>query len=271
MTLQPRSRRQLLAASAVAVAGAAGCVSDEPEATAPTDTGGTPETVTSTPTATQTPADGIGLVSLSVADFIRYPLSGTHPHVHRRAGKQYVVVRLATGMEWGPVSDGLTLDLDGEPAALAERQPVSWNHDDLEVAFAVSKDREVERGELRFEGETVRTLSTATVTRLNNPPVFEVASPSLSPSEVQSGAVVTAMVTFTLSNHGPGAGTFGASLKGNYVSGANTVTATLEAGAQQEVSASVKLHGEGEDATVRLDWGADEWVGGVPVVGTETG
>jgi hypothetical protein len=211
------------------------------------------------------------LAALSVADFVIYPLSGTHPHVHRRAGIQYVVVRIATEMDWGAVTDGLTLELDGGAAALAERQPVSWDHDDVVVAFAVSKDRAVDTGVLRFDDTTIRSLSAETVTRLTNPPVFEVRDPSVSPSQIQAGETVSATVAFTLSNVGDGVGTFGASLKGNYVSGANTVTATLESGAERAVTASVKLHGEGEEARVRLDWGADEWVETVPIVGTETG
>lgn len=268
MALQPCSRRRLLATSVAAVAGAAGCVSGTPETATdpPTDTDRTPDTTTATPT----PERGVELVDLSVADFVVYPLSGTHPHVHRRAGMQYVVTRLGTELEWGAVSDRLVLDLDGEAATPAERQPVSWDHDDVEVAFAVPKDRQVERGELRFDDGRLGTLSDETVTRLNNPPAFEVASPSVRPDEIDVGETVTATVTFTLSNEGSGPGTFGASLKGNYVSGAHTLTATLDAGTGREVEATVKLNGRGDEATVRLDWGPDEWSTGVPVVGTET-
>lgn len=269
MALQPCSRRRLIAASAAVIAGTAGCVSESPGTA--TDSATPPERSPDTETSTPPTASGVELVDLSVADFVLYPLSGTHPHVHRREGTQYVVVRVATESDWRAVSDGLTLHLDGESAALAERQPVSWNHDDVEVAFAVAKDRQFERGVLRFDGAALRELSAETITRLDNPPVFHVASPSVSPSEIPAGETVTATVTFSLSNDGAGAGTFGASLKGNYVSGANTVTATLEAGAEREVRTAVKLSGSGEEATVRLDWGADEWVEAVPVVGTATG
>jgi hypothetical protein len=267
MALQHCSRRQLLAAGIAAVASTAGCVSETP-GTEPNSE--TPATDTADTPTTSTRADDVEVVDLSVSDFVLYPLSGTHPHVHRRAGTQYVVVRVASAADWEAVADALTLALDGDPAALAQRQPVSWDHDDVEVAFAVPKDWEVKQGELRFDGGTLRRLSDGTLSRLNNPPVFEVGSPAVSPAELEVGETVSATVTFTLSNDGAGAGTFGASLKGNYVSGANTVTATLEAGAEREVSAPVKLHGRGDEATVRLDWGADEWVAGVPVVGTET-
>lgn len=267
------SRRRALHTAALALTGFAGCLAenqDEPASPTPTTS---PSPASETPTATE-PLSGtptVEVAALSVADFVIYPLAGTHPHVHRRAGIQYVVVRIATEMDWGSVTDGLTLELDGESAALAERQPVSWDHDDVEVAFAVSKDREVETGVLRFDDTTLRSLSAEIVARLTTPPVFEVTDPSVSPSELQAGETVSATVAFTLSNVGDSAGTFGASLKGNYVSGANTVTATLEPGAEREVTASVELHGEGEEARVRLDWGADEWVETVPVVGTETG
>ena len=262
MALQPCSRRRLVVTSVAAVAGAAGCVADT--------SGTTPTSETPTTGTTDTPDEGVELVNLSVADFVVYPLSGTHPHVHRRAGMQYVVARIATASDWGEVTDGLVLDLDGEAATLAERQPISWDHDDVEVAFAVSKDRQFERGTLRFEETTLRTLSAETVTRLNTPPVFDVSSPAVTPDEINAGETLSATVTFSLSNDGTSAGTFGASLKGNYVSGANTVTATLEAGAEREVEGTVKLHGRGDEATVRLDWGADEWATGVPVGGTAT-
>ena len=268
MALQPYSRRRFLAASLPTVVGAAGCVSETPGTA--TDSDSEPEQSPDPTPDSPTAAGDVRVVDSSVADFVLYPLSGTHPHVYRRAGMQYVVARIATEMEWGAVSDRLALELDGESASLAERQPVSWDHDDVVVAFAVAKARTIERGTVRFDGETLRTLSAETVTRLNNPPVFDVSNPTVSPTGVEAGETVSGTVTFTLSNEGDGPGTFGASLKGNYVSGANTVTATLEAGAKREVSASVKLYGEGDEARVRLDWGADEWVTGVPVVGTET-
>lgn len=268
MALQPCSRRRLITASVTAIAGTAGCVSETPGTA--TESATPPERSPDTLTPTSTPTESAKVVALSVEDFVLYPLSGTHPHVHRRAGIQYVVVRVATASDWGTVSEAVSLDLDGEATALAERQPLSWDHDDVELAFAIPKDRQVERGALRFEGEVLRELSTETIKRLNNPPEFHVASPSVIPDDVQAGETVSATVSFSLSNDGVGAGTFGASLKGNYVSGANTVTATLEPGAERELRASVKLHGEGEEATIRLDWGADEWVTGVPVVGTAT-
>lgn len=268
MALQPCSRRRLLAAGVAAVAGTAGCASETPGTTtdSPRSTDRTPDTTT----ATLTPEHGVELVGLSVADFVVYPLSGTHPHVHRRAGTQYVVVRVATGSEWETVSDALTLELDGEAVPLAERQPVPWDYDGVDVAFAVAKDRQFERGVLRFDGTTLRDLAPETIDRLDNPPEFHVASPSVGLDELRAGEVVSATVTFTLSNDGAGAGTFGASLKGNYVSGAETVTASLEPGAEREVRASVKLHGAGDEAAVRLDWGVDEWADSVPVVGTAT-
>lgn len=266
------SRRRALHAAAVALTGFAGCLAenqDEPASPTPA-TSGPPPSESPTPTESPSGSPTVELVALSVADFIVYPLAGTHPHVHRRAGIQYVVVRIATELDWSAVSDGLTLELDGEVAALAERQPVSWDNDDVEVAFAVSKDREVDTGVLQFDGRTLRTLAPETIERLNRPPVFEVEPPTVRPDEVEAGEQVEATVGFGLSNVGDGAGTFGASLKGNHVSGADTVTRTLDAGAETTVTAVVALVGEGEEARVRLDWGADEWVETVPVVGTET-
>lgn len=266
------SRRRALHTAVLALSGFAGCLAENPdEPGSPTPTTSEPPTSES-PTPTESPSGTptVELVALSVADFVVYPLSGTHPHVHRRAGFQYVVVRIATEMDRAAVSDGLTLELDGDAAALAERQPVSWDTDDVEVAFAISKDRTTEMGELLFDGRPLRTLSTATVERLNAPPVFELTTPTIQPSEVQAGEQIEATVEFELSNVGEGSGTFGASLKGNHVSGATTLTRTLDAGGERTVRAAVGLVGNGDEARVRLDWGADEWVEAVPVVGTET-
>ena len=209
---------------------------------------------------------------MSVADFVVYPLSGTHPHVHRRPGTQYVVVRLDTSVSDRTVRDRLTLELDGEEPPLASRQPVPWETPTVDVAFAVSKDATHDGGRLLFDDETLGTLPSDAAERLNTPPVFEVGEPSLSPDEVAAGARATATVEVGVRNVGDGAGTFGASLSGNYVSGSNTVTRRIDAGAAATVSASTRIVGEGEAATVGLDWGSGRWSGDVPVVeGVGTG
>lgn len=100
--------------------------------------------------------------------------------------------------------------------------------------------------------------------------MFEVSDPSVAPNEISPGERTTATVQFSLTNTGDGPGTFGASLKGNFVSGARTVTKTLDAGAEDEVAASVETVGEGDEASIRLDWGSEEWSTGIPVVGTST-
>lgn len=258
------SRRDAIHAAVLALTGFAGCTGDPGS---PTPTNSSPESGSPSPSD----SGAVQLAALSVADFVLYPLAGTHPHVHRRAGHQYVVVRIEGGADPDRTREQLSLELDGEPVALAERQPVPWANETVDVAFAVSKDRTTETGSLTFDGTTLRTLGSATVERLNTPPVFEVGTPSVSPSEIQAGEQVEATVEVGLSNVGDGPGTFGASLTGNYVSGSNTITQTLDAGATTSVSEVVTIAGEGEDARVRLDWGADEWVETVPVVGTETG
>jgi len=61
---------------------------------------------------------------------------------------------------------------------------------------------------------------------------------------MQAGEEKPATVQFDLANTGDG-GTFGARLKGNVVSGSNTVTATLDSGARREISASTEIVGKG--------------------------
>lgn len=262
----------MLATSATALAfgGLGGCLS-EPPATATgsssPDPTGSPETKSSTDAA----GGAIAVRSLSVADFVLYPLSGTHPHVHRRSGVQYVVVRVTTSLQAEAVSERLRLELDAEPMPLASRQPVPWAAETTDVAFAVPKDETYDDGQVLFDESARRTLSGAVIERLNAPPVFEVGDVTVSPNEIEVDERTTATVRFELRNAGEGAGTFGASLKGNFVSGAATVTTTLASGAAEDVSASTSVVGEGEAAVVRLDWGSGEWTGEIPVVGTPTG
>lgn len=266
------SRRNALRTVALAITGLAGCIADrQDESDTPPPTS-SPTPPPGSPTPSEPPSDpaDIQVAELSVADFILYALAGTHPHVHRRAGYQYVVVRLDGNVDFDRAREQLSLELDGEFAAFAERQPVPFANETLDVAFAIPKDRTTEAGTLLFGETTLQTLKTETIQRLNNPPVFEVTTPTVEPSEIQAGEQVEATVEFGLSNVGDGGGTFGASLKGNHVSGANTITRTLDAGTETTVSAAVSLVGNGDEARVRLDWGADEWVQTVPVVGTET-
>lgn len=216
-------------------------------------------------------ADGtVRVADVSVADFLTYALSGTHPHVHRRAGTQYVVVRADGSAPPESVRDRLTLELDGEAVPLAERQPVPWDNETVDLAFAVPKGPTIASGRVLVDGSERLELPRATIERVNTPPLFEVSTPSASPAEVGAGERTDATVRFGLANTGEGAGTFGASLEGNALSGARTVTATLSPGAERAVRASTRIVGTGEEATVRLDWGSGEWTTGIPVVGTPT-
>ncbi|MFW5924488.1 MAG: hypothetical protein ACOCSP_02690 [archaeon] len=246
-----------------------GCVSDETPSQ-PTDD----ETTTSSvddETPETTTADGAASVAeLTVADYIRYALAGTHPHVHRRVNRQYVVVRVETSMSMDALRDRLTLELDGESASLAARQPFSWQHETADLAFAVPKDESVDAGRVLLDGSEVLALSSATLERLNAPPMFEVAEPTVSPKEISTGEESDATVEFTLSNVGDGPGEFGASLEGNYLSGSNILTATLDAGAERVVTGTTPIIGDGTEATIRLDWGSDEWTTAIPVVGEKT-
>lgn len=88
--------------------------------------------------------------TVTVADFILYPLAGVHPHVHRRAGTQYVIVRTNTSVSDETLRERLMLELDGEAVPLASRQPVPWSHDTLDVAFAASKETTIDSGQVLF-------------------------------------------------------------------------------------------------------------------------
>ncbi|AZH26279.1 hypothetical protein [Haloplanus aerogenes] len=260
------SRRRLLASSAVTVGSLAGCLSASPESEPTTSPSRSPDR---TPTRTDTDDGTLRIDALSVADFVVYPLAGNHPHVHRRTGTQYVIVRVATSLDETAVRERLTLELDGESVPLAERQPVPWERETVDLAFAVSKTATVDEGRVLFDGTAVRSLAAATVERLNDPPVFEVAEPSVSPTEIEAGQRVDATVRVDVTNTG-GAGTFGASLGSSYLSGSKTLTATLDAGTERELTGEIRIVGGDDAPTVSLDWGTDEWTTTVPVVGTAT-
>ena len=246
------SRRRLLATGVATLAGFTGCLS------------GTPSD--SPPSETDTSSESVSVASLSVADFIVYPFAGDHPRVHRAADTQYVVVGIDTDRDAGTVRKRLALELDGERVELASRQPAQWRTEAVEVAFAVSKAWTIEGGRLLFSDSRPTDLLAETVGRLNSPPVFEVSELSVRPAEISADEQTEATVTFGLANTGTGAGTFGASLKGNYLSGAATETVTLDTGSETEAEVSTPIVGGGEEVTVRFDWGADDWVGRIPVV-----
>jgi hypothetical protein len=254
------SRRRLL--GTLSLGAVAGCLSDA-------DRSGSP-TTSSSSSATPSPdtADGtLRIASLSVADFVLYALVGAHPHVHRRAD---TLVRADTSLSPDEVRERLTLELDGESASLAERQPVPWERETVDLAFAVSKSRTVDAGRVLFDGTVLRTLSPTTVERLNAPPVFEVGEPSVSPSEIAAGDRVDATVRVAVANTGTGAGTFGASLGSSYLSGSRTLTTTLDPGAERDLTGSIPIVAGEDPPTVRLDWGTNEWTTTVSVVGTAT-
>jgi len=270
MRSDPMSRRRLLASGAVALGALAGCLSEPTTPGSPTDPPPTPTSDERSPTGTSVDGDTLRLDSLSVADFVLFPLAGVHPHVHRQAETQYVIVRAATSLPRATVRDRLTLELDGESAPLAEHQPVPWNRETVDLAFAVSKRTTVATGRVLFDGTELRTLSAATVERLNEPPVFEVGEPSVSPTEISAGDRVDATVRVEVTNTGSGVGTFGASLGSSALSGSKTLTARLAAGANHQLTGSISIVGRDDAPTVSLDWGTDEWTATVSVVGTET-
>lgn len=262
------SRRRILRAGPIVLVGLAGCLS--PSESSASSTNSSPRSPTTGTTNTGTNDDGEepNVASIDVADFVLYPLAGTHPHVHRQAHTQYVIVRLTTSKPRDTLRIQLGLTLGKETFPLAERQPVPWDNDTVDFAFAVPKTETFDRGQIVFEQSVLCSLSESTISRLNNPPVFEISNLSASPSEIQSGERKTSTVRFDLANTGEGRGTFGASLKGNFVSGSNTVTARLDSGAKREIAASTEIVGEGDEAKIRLDWGSGEWSTSIPVSGT---
>lgn len=271
MAVDELSRRTLLRVSLVAAAGLAGCASEpdespsEPSEPSPGSTGET------TPGGTTGEREPPAVASLTVSDFVLYALAGSHPHVHRRDGTQYIVVRLDSSLSAGTLRDRLTLELDGGPLPPAEHRPVPWRHDTVDLAFAAPKDDTFESGRVLFDGTERRSLASATLDRLNSPPTFEVSEPSVSPTEVATGDRVDATVEFSVANVGDGRGEFGASLRGNFESGSNTLTASVDAGGDRRVTGVIPIVGEGDAATVRLDWGSGEWGTEIPVVDAPAG
>lgn len=216
-------------------------------------------------------SDPPDIVGVTVTDLLRHPLSRTHPSVHNRADTQYVVVRVAGGgREPREIREALRLTFGGPTAPLAVRQLVPWRRDTVDVAFAVSKGRRFDEGVVRYRETAVHTLGSAALDRLNEPPRFVVSDVDVSPGELDAGREATATVRLTVTNEGAGAGTFGASLTGNSVPGAETVTARLDAGTRRDVVGGVGVVGRGETVAVGVDWGFGRRQVTIPVVGTAT-
>jgi hypothetical protein len=279
------TRRRLLGGVAVAVTGgSAGCLggpTDEMDGTPTTETGRTRATETGRAAReeppTRQPSDGGAsaaqpqIASVSVSDFIQYALAGVHPHVHNRANVQYVVVGVdpsSTAVKPRAVRERLGLSLDDTTMERATEQPFPWQRQMVDVAFAVPKDETFDAGTVRFAGQKIEPLPAATIDRLNNPPVFAVSDLTVAPSEIDAGERTTATMRFTLSNTGDGQGTFGVSLQGNYASGSATVTATLDAGAEREVTGETEIIGRGDAVTVTVDWGVRARQFTIPIVGS---
>lgn len=290
MPTDPPSRRRFLTALGCAIPAFAGCLSDSPASDASTAPGSDrtesgPETSdpqragtsdetaaaddTATPDARTVPG-GDRVESLTVGDFFEYALSGTHPHVHRRENTQYVLVSVDSSAEDRVVRGALSLSLDGDTVPTAERRRVSWANETVDVAFAVSKSESVDRGALRYDGTVVRRLEAETIERLNSPPRFEVSDVSVTPESLAADERAAATVQFTVRNSGEGPGTFGASLGGNFVSGFELVTVTLDPGESRTVEADTRVVGSEHGANVTLDWGQDYWSTAIPIPDTGT-
>ena len=255
MVAREHTRRGILKTGTLVAAGLAGCLSSD----SPTDPPGGE-------TAGDSAGEG-GIASLSVRDYVIYPLAGVHPHVHRRADTQYVIVRVRAETDERTLRRRLSLTLDGAEMSLAERQPVPWQNETGDVAFAVPKSTTYNSGRVQVERAGARPLSAQTLARLNNPPAFAVGTVTASPEEIPVDEEREATVQFDVENTGNGAGEFAASLSGNYTSGASTLTRAIEAGEQRRVETTTAVVGSGDTASLRLDWGTDQWHGAIPVVG----
>lgn len=240
---------------------------ENPQSTKPASTGDGDDDTTET-----TATDGaVTVESIEVADFFQYPLSGTHPHVYNAPDRQFVVVRVATRRDRAELLEDLTVSLDGDELGLANRQPVPWSTETVDVAFRVSKDRSATAGSVAYRDDAVHALPDAAIERLNAPPRFSVVEPTLdNPDEIEAGGTLNATVSFDVRNEGAGDGTFGASLSGNYTSGSRTLTAAVAAGETATVSETVRIRGSGDEARVVLDWGVETVRFSVPVVGETT-
>ncbi|WP_416840111.1 hypothetical protein [Haloferax sp. DFSO52] len=266
------TRREALTTGCLALVGLAGCLADSVDGdtnASPTDS--SPDDTETDDEQTDSTSIERSVTGLSVTDFIEYPLAGVHPHVHARPGVQYMVVEVDSPLDDDAIRERVSLQLNDETVQLAERQPVSWESNTTDVAFAVSKDGQYETGDVTDGEVTLHSLSTATLERLNRPPRFRVSNLTVMPAEIPAGEQTSATVRATVENVGEGVGTFGASLTGNYVSGSKTATVTLDAGTTAELESTTEMVGDGDEAIVRLDWGRDEWEVEIPVGETATG
>jgi hypothetical protein len=216
-------------------------------------------------TTTTTAPPPVTVESVTVADFITYLQAGTHERVHRSAETQYVIVTVSGADDLTPLS----LELDDEEVDRTEKRAVR-DAEGSHLAFAVSKDRTVESGTLRYDGRAVESLATETVERLNTPPTFRVENVGVTPDEFAVGSGTTPKVKVAVKNNGSGPGTFGASLTSDVISGYVTMSATIEPGGTSTMTETVPVIPQGDAIGVTVDWGADSWTGTIDVEGTPT-
>jgi len=283
------TRRNVLTAGVALFVMGSGCTSGEPETT-PQPSSTSTETVTdrhtlhsptevpppstrsspSQPTTgetTQTEGPPISVTSVAVQNYVVYPLSSTHPTVHRQPGTQYVILKTEALITHQEVREHLDIRVNGEALPLADRQPVQRQTDTFDVAFALSKTQDVTNGDVLFNGTEVQSLSEPVIERLNNPPRFEISETVVSPQQIRAGTTETARLEVEVANTGEGPGTFAASLSGR-ASGSKELFVTVDPGDQTWVSGIVEIAGVGEEATLHLDWGSDQLVTEIPVIGT---
>jgi hypothetical protein len=205
----------------------------------------------------------VAVESVSVADFITYMYAGAHGRVYKTANTQYVVVTVTGADDVAPLS----LALDGEGAERAEKRPL-LETDGSHLAFAVAKDRSVDAGEVRYDGQPVASLDAAAIGRLNDPPEFTVTNVGISPDEFRAGSGSQPTISVRVRNDGTGSGTFGASLTSDVISGYITMSATIDPGKTRTLTESVPAYAQSSTIGVSLDWGADSWSDSISVVGT---
>ena len=252
------TRRNVLTAGVGTFIMGAGCTSSgtKPE-TAPTPSASSPKTSTdrrsdqsptsppstnsstSQPTGETTQTEGlpISLTSVAVQNYVIYPLSSTHPTVHRQPDTQYVILKTETSMTQQEVREHLEIRVNGNAVPLANRQPVQWQTDTFDVAFALSKTQDVTNGSVLFNGTEIQPLSEPVIERLNKPPQFEVSETVVSPQEIQAGTTETARLEIAVANTGEGPGTLAASLSGG-ASGSKELFVTVDPGDQAWVQAT---------------------------------
>lgn len=218
---------------------------------------------TTSTTATSTPSESPRLnvgesatvngtaVTISAVETTRFLVvlgPGMHWTVHAKADEQYVLAHVS-GVNRNEAREAMLLELDGEMYETVDSH-LAGQHDPR-AAMAVPADITPQTGLLRWDDTAEWQLPATVLSRLRDPPAFEVRR-----FDVVAEENGDATATFEIRNVGGHDGTFIAELGSTDISDQSEIRVPIPAGETVTQQKSISLHSDPEKDTIILDWGS---------------